>query len=42
MSLFATAFNLHGFVKGIELLKSGISGAISDAAPIFAYIVPTV
>lgn len=39
MSLFATVLNLYGFVKGTELLQSGIAGAMSGAAPIFAYIV---
>lgn len=39
MSLFATVLNLYGFVKGSELLQSGIAGAMSGAAPIFAYIV---
>lgn len=39
MSLFATVLNLYGFVKGTELLQSGIAGAMSGATPIFAYIV---
>ncbi|TPH12103.1 DMT family transporter [Litorilituus lipolyticus] len=42
MSLFATVLNLYGFVKGTELLQSGIAGAMSGAAPIFAFIVAVI
>lgn len=38
-SMFATVLNLYGFIKGAELLYSGIAGAMSGAAPIFAYLI---
>jgi len=38
MSILATSLYFYGFVKGTELLNSGVAGGVSGSIPLFSFI----